>query len=577
MKALRTVDRLPATLHEQVVEELARGGLWTAYSLETSTGLKAMDSPYEPRGEAKRTLLKAGCESDKSTLLLGSGSGYFSRVIVSEQLTPALCITQSRALLAANEKRLRNRFPDAEEELSIIADDDAARVWNEDIQPFLNQNPDAIIVHHPRETRAYPGFYGALDLRIAQWKLGRSATKTSKSIQRVLFVGAGALFERELITEFSRRGIEIEQIPQTDLQVLTADNALTLLDQHKPDLVLSTNCRGSDEAGLLPEACEQSGVHWATWLLDDPRYLLKPDEIEGAGRQRIGFCWDQNGVDGWQESGFQNAHVLPLATDDTLFKPHSGYDELIGRVLFVGSPRFATGFGFFAGLDGSNIALKASRALETEILRSRRPPTVERVHELLKTLDPKVTLDREARRRLPAFATQQANMSYRISSLNALASLKPIVFGTGWEGLLDNRIELRSGLDFYTELPKLYATDGIHISLTNLQMRSHPNQRPFDVGASGQTVLNDHLDSMPELFGEELAEEMVFHSEQELVEKASILTVSPVKRKELGERLRGVVVAKHTIRHRVDSIISVCEDESFVDTPASTGIQHRRP
>jgi len=463
----------------------------------TRTGLKAIDSPYEPRGEAQRTLQRAGCHSDRPVLLLGSGSGYFSRVIVEERFSPALCVTRSRALLKVNEKRLRKYVPDGEENVTIVADDDPGRVWHEDILPFLTQYSDCAIVRHPRERRAFRGFYGALDLYIARWQSGKHDSGSAHKIHRVLFIGADALFEKELVAEFTRRNIHVDRIPQSEMQGLTATGALALLDTHQPDLVLSTNCRGSDEIGLLPEACEQSGIHWATWLLDDPRYLLKPEEIEGAGRKRIGFCWDLNGVDGWQQAGFTNAHILPLATDDHLFKPQTGFDELVGRIVFVGSPRFASGRGFFAGLDASDIAQKTARALEPEILRSRRPPSHEQVNELLSTIDPDASLDREARRRLPAFATQQANMAYRVKLLNVLAPLRPLVFGGGWEELLDDRIELRSGLDFYTELPKLYATDAVHISLTNLQMRSHPNQRPFDVGACGQPVFNDNLTSLP--------------------------------------------------------------------------------
>jgi hypothetical protein len=559
MKSLHIIDRLPSTLRESVIEELARGGLWTAYSLETRTGLKAIDSPYEPRGEAQRNLMKSGCKSDLPTLLLGSGSGYFSRVIAEERFAPALCVTRSRALLKANEKRLHSRFPEGDEDVSIVADDDPGRIWREDILPFLIQHPDCTIVRHPREPRAFPGFYGALDLYIARWQSGKTDLSPTSNIRRVLFIGAEALFEKELVAEITRRDIHVERIPQSDIQRLTAKSALELLETHRPDLVLSTNCRGSDEVGILPEACEQSGVCWATWLLDDPRYLLKPEEIEGAGRQRIGFCWDLNGIDGWQRAGFQNAHILPLATDDTLFKPQPGFDDLTGRIVFIGSPRFASGRGFFAGLDTSDIAHKVTRALEPEILRLRRPPSHERINELLSTLDPDASLDREARRRLPAFATQQANLAYRVHYLNVLAELKPIVFGNGWEGLLDDRIELRPGLDFYSELPKLYSTDAVHVSLTNLQMRSHPNQRPFDIGACRRAVLNDDLTSLSEIFGDELSSEMTFNSEADLLDKSSALVSDPSKRKHLGERLRGVILSRHTIRHRVDRMIEVCE------------------
>ncbi len=559
MKTLHVIDNLPESLVEQVSEELARGGLWTAYSLETPTGLKAIDSPYEPRGEATRTLLKTGCEPGKPLLLLGSGSGYFTRTALEEEYTPALAVIRSRALLDANVKRINRRFAEASEDLTLVADDDPARVWWDHVQPFLEQHPDAIIVRHPRETKAFPGFYGALDVYIARYQANAPVEATDLAIRRVVFVGSGGLYERELLSELQRRSIHVTHIQQTVLTGLTAVNALELLDTHTPDLVLSTNNRGADEIGLLPEACEQAGVAWATWLLDDPRFLLHPDEIHGAGRQRIGFCWDRNGIDGWRGAGFNNAHPLPLATDETLFHPGDGFDELTGRAVFVGSPRFASTFGFFAALDQSEIAGKAARALETEILRTRKPPTHDRVDDLLTTLDPEKKLDLEARRRLPAYAVQQANLAYRVNLLNSLASNQLTVFGTGWEGLLDERIELRPPLDFYTDLPKLYRTDAVHISLTNLQMQTHPNQRPFDVGACGRAVLNDDLAVLPDLFGEQLAERISFKSAAELQLKVSELIANPRRRAEIGEQMRNTVLAGHTVRHRMDEMLRVAE------------------
>ncbi|MCB2210715.1 glycosyltransferase [bacterium] len=559
MKTLRVSDNLPESLVEHVSEELARGGLWTAYSLETPTGLKAIDSPYEPRGEATRTLLKAGCKPGTPLLLLGSGSGYFTRTALEEGYTPALAVVRSRALLDANVKRINRRFADASEEMSLVADDDPARVWRDHVQPFLDRYPDAVIVRHPRETKAFPGFYGALDVHVARHHTAEPARATDPAIRRVLFVGSGGLYERELLSELQRRSIHVTHIQQTALTGLNATSALDLLNTHTPDLVLSTNNRGSDEIGLLPEACEQAGVAWATWLLDDPRFLLHPDEIHGAGRQRIGFCWDRNGIDGWRDAGFPNAHPLPLATDETLFKPGDGFAELTGRVVFVGSPRFASTFGFFAALDKSEIAGKAARALETEILRTRQPPAHERVDELLGTLDPEKTLDLEAKRRLPAYAVQQANLAYRVNLLNSLASNHLTVFGMGWEGLLDERIELREPLDFYTDLPKLYRTDAVHISLTNLQMQTHPNQRPFDVGACGRAVLNDDLAALPELFGAELADRIAFTSAADLQTKVSELIAKPSLRAEIGERMRKAVLEGHTVRHRVNEMLRVSE------------------
>lgn len=197
------------------------------------------------------------------------------------------------------------------------------------------------------------------------------------------------------------------------------------------------------------------------------------------------------------------AHLLPLATDPDRFSPGGGDDELRGRVVFVGSPRFASASGFFAALDESRPAHEIAALLAAEIQRTRRPPSVDRVETLVAELDPERTLDPEARRRLPAFAVQQANLAYRVEMLNAIAQL-----------------------------------------------------RPFDAGACARVVLNDRLEALPDVFGDRLAGAIVFDDGGSLHELAGSLASNPARRRELGDALRETVLARHTIGHRVERMLA---------------------
>lgn len=552
-----------ATLHElwpddhteEVREEWARGGKRTAFSLETPAGWRTLDSPYEPRGEAERVLARAQVAEEDEVLLLGCGSGFFAKELLKRGVRSALLVTAVRQAAERSMKRLEQEGMEGER-LTFAGGVDARRLWDEVVTSWLEDHPEAKLVVHPREAAALPGFYGALQLRWERRLRGRrAAARSDAAPRRLLLPGVEGLLERELADRFRARGWQVDTVPALQGRALRSGEALDLLERHRPDLLFSTNHLGADPAGLLPEACELEGVPWGTWLLDDPRFILGPEERMGAGQGRVAFCWDRNGMEAWRELGFDHAEALPLATDPELFRPGPGFDELSGRVVFVGSPRFARAEGYFHALDRSEEARAAAETLEEEILRTRRAPSPKRAGEVLAGLGFAGTLDPEGLRRLPAYAVQQANRRYRTRVLEALAPLRPLVFGEGWEGLLPPEVEVRPPVDYYRDLPRIYASDAVHISMTNLQMRSWPNQRAFDVGACGRVVLLDRLEGLGELFGD-TADGLVWDDTEQLVERARRLAVRADLRARLGEALRGVVLREHTIGHRVDRILS---------------------
>lgn len=151
-----------------------------------------------------------------------------------------------------------------------------------------------------------------------------------------------------------------------------------------------------------------------------------------------------------------------------------------------------------------------------------------------------------------------ANREYRRRALIALADLHPVVYGNGWQNLLPNSVELRPDADYNRELPGIYRSDAVHISLTNLQMSHYPNQRLFDVGACRRMVLNESLPGMTELFDQEI-EHLLYHDFSRLRERCIHFIENPDQRREYGEYLYRHVLARHTISHRVDRILDSVE------------------
>jgi len=85
-------------------------------------------------------------------------------------------------------------------------------------------------------------------------------------------------------------------------------------------------------------------------------------------------------------------------------------------------------------------------------------------------------------------------------------------------------------------------------------MRHFPNQRVFDAGACGRTVLGDRVTGWNELFKSDL-DDLVFDDLNELKQKAFIFSQNRELRKAYGEMLKSEVLSNHTYAHRIDRVI----------------------
>ncbi len=550
---IHLIDLMPVGVDEEIGLSRSKRTNDIVLTVTTPFGERRLDSPYDPKGEAQKLADQA--RGAGAVVLLGCGAGYVAHALMSEPaLKQALIVTGSAAAASHTVKQLEKLDP-LDAEVTVVTASRADDAWDEAVRGFVREHPEAALLIHPREWNAFPGLHGALAVRIRACGR-RLGLQPSPQPRKVLLFATDGLMEPELEQALRAEGIEVVVEPPLTRKSLTADDALDFLETHRPDLVLSTNNQGSDTRGLLPEACDTLGIPWATWFLDDPRFILTPEEQDAIGRERWGFHWDANGEAGWRDMGFERSAALPLATDETRFYPREGDPALAGRVVFVGSPLFQRAPGYFASLAQDPVAEDVAEALREEILLNRCAPSLITVKRLLRELGEEGHFAAESLRRLPAFAVQMANRRYRADMLAALASLKPVVFGSGWEGLLPPDIELRGTIDYNRDLPALYSCDAVHLSLTNLQMRTCPNQRIFDAGACGGVVVQERLDDMGELFGDDV-DTLLFSGLQELKEKLAWLAGDGAARKHYGERLRELVLEKHTVRHRVRSILQI--------------------
>lgn len=537
---------------EDYREEKTKDSRHSIIKVKTKDGWKAVDSPYEPLLEAREITERIN-PSVEHVLMLGAGSGFVVRELSTSTVSDIMIITGSRVLAEKNRDIfLKNDITTGS--VSILYSREFSDELEIDIRNFLSNHPDAYIILHPREYKAFPYLFNPLLMLVHQVK--DPLTKRNNRLpEKILFPSHGQIIEPDLHDAFKRMGIEVIKVESFAHNGIDHQKAWDILSAHDPDFIFSTNNKGSDKNGFIPEACARSGIPWATWFLDEPKFLVTKDEIR-AGQERISFCWDIAGVEPCRELGFTNVELLPLATNERLFFPGEGDPSLVNRIVYVGSPSFGNEEKYFAGILRDPAAQRLAKIFESELIAKRQLPELQSIYDVLDNLDIKKNhFSPGTIRRLPAYCLYKANLTYRINALNALADLRPVVYGDGWYGLLPETIELRSYIDYYRDLPAIYRSDAVHLSLTHLQMRRYPNQRVFDIGICGRIVLGERLEGWESLFGTDF-DELLFSDVQKLREKANILVHNKQHRKRLGDGLRSIILKQHTLFHRVNTIIN---------------------
>ncbi len=110
-------------------------------------------------------------------------------------------------------------------------------------------------------------------------------------------------------------------------------------------------------------------------------------------------------------------------------------------------------------------------------------------------------------------------------------------------------------LDYFDELPALYASAKINLNIFHIQCVNAPNPRVYDVLACGGFLLTEYNPGLEDEFeiGQDLA---VFHSCAELIEKTDYYLSHPEERKQIAECGRKKVLAKCGYSDRMQIFLS---------------------
>ncbi len=318
-------------------------------------------------------------------------------------------------------------------------------------------------------------------------------------------------------------------------------------------LYFSVNGQGLDPLGEVFHQLGEAGCRVALWCVDNPWHILSG--FRGPFWRDMLLCvTDHSFIPDLKRQGAAHVLHLPLAADATWFdRDFAAPDmDVAGRAVFVGRSAFPDKQGFFAA---STVAPALLAQAQTELAMGKRPDFAWWVRQLdLKTLWPDKAV------RTAGLGAEQISLLHRVHCLeHANSHLGLALFGDpGWREHIPNIVDLRTPIDYYAQLPAVYAQAGLCLNMTSLLLPSGLTQRHFDVWAAGGVLATDATPGLS-IFPEELTRPISFTLPEELDGATKRLTQDTGLRHDLQARWRELIAAEHTYDVRVKKLLSALD------------------
>jgi len=206
-----------------------------------------------------------------------------------------------------------------------------------------------------------------------------------------------------------------------------------------------------------------------------------------------------------------------------------------------------------AELDAADLVVVASRSF-AEHLRGRTATPVE---VLLQATDhhrfrPSGSAPTDGR----VVVVAKAREVYRTAVRDAVdAGLRPRVYGSGWEGLVDPDLVVASHVP-NEELPAVYGSAAVVLNdhWQTMQTWGFVSNRVFDVLACGVPLISDPVPGMAELLDGAVLE---YHGVDELQTLVAQVLAEPEAARARAERGRQAVLRAHTFDHRARELLTL--------------------
>ncbi|WP_428566501.1 MAG: CgeB family protein [Solidesulfovibrio sp. DCME] len=429
-------------------------------------------------------------------------------------------------------------------------------------------------VAHPVYRRLDPAWYGGLAGLLAPPPPPREPVATPRplfrqALPRVLCLTNRFFLLGEVTKACQRLGAPCRYLETGDECDRDAFVAMVrgAVGAFKPDFLFTVNHMGVDHEGVLLSLLDELALPLASWFVDSPELLL-PLYAPAQNRATAIFTWDADSLEPVRAMGFAHVHHLPLAADETRFRPLAATPvshPWRARVSFVGNSMWRKTMLRLAAARPPRLLVDAFASLAESFDASPCRTVREHMEAARPELLPAYAALWTTERRL-AYETAviwEATRRYRQDCVQRLFPHRPLVVGDdGWLEALDGRDRdwrYLPELAYYDQLPGFYPLSDINFNATSRQMKGAVNQRVFDVPACRAFLLTDSRGQMDRLFepGREVA---VYDAPEAIGELIARYLADVPAREAIARAGYRRVLAEHTYPRRIATLFGLMRD-----------------
>jgi len=527
--------------------------------------LRRLHSLYDPLGEASGMVDAFAFPGIGMIVVLGLGLGYHLDELRRRYPDARLAVVESSPEILDLCRR-RGKGAEPSDKVCFLVGKTPAEAVAEISRLHLKAGlPPLAVFSLVSETSTYPGYYGpisdALDRTTSfrLWERLRYPKFRSDRLTVALF-DFGYFLTEEIARALEALGHAVVRVRGRKDEAFAGilGRAVETIASDRPDFFLTVNHFGFDEEGELSDLFRSIEMPAAVWYVDSPDLVVRAFPGNASPFCCV-FVWDEGYLKSLKAVGFGNVAYLPLAADETLFRPRamsSAEKRRIGSdVGFVGNSMVAPAREWLLRV-GRTLRPAVERTAQR--LGSARDLTYREAAEAALHDDERAAFDALSPKEKSVFEAAvlwRATLLYRLVRLRALEDFRPFVRGdAGWKGLLNGKFRLGPQLSYYGELPGFYNACKVNFNATSVQMGTAVNQRAFDVPACGAFLLTDRQPSLETLF--EVGEEVIAYNDiDEIDDLARFYLRNDSARESVAAKGRGRVLREHTYRHRLDTIV----------------------
>ncbi len=425
------------------------------------------------------------------------------------------------------------------------------------------------VIEHPAYARLDPHHHRETVRRLRAAALFRQRAgyrKFTTPPARVLLFSSDYFLVREIAEALAGLDVPFLPLALPDLErgrTRFVEDLLAAVASFRPDLVLTVNHLGLDREGRLMGLLADLGLPLASWFVDNPHLILHDFPRQASPWCRV-FTWDADTVPSLAAMGFPEPAFLPLATDARRFRPPSPGDpppdpawnaacSFVGNSMIHQVREPLSRLAAFPDLTRDYPGLAADFAGHDfrsvrDFLARKHPETL---HDYLAL---PASTDRLA---FELLLTWEATRQYRTRCVAGILPFSPVIAGDRhWAETFPGPSppkRLLPPLDYYRDLPRFYPRSDISLNCTSMQMKGAVNQRVFDIPACGGFVLTDRREQLHQAFDPD--ETACYDHPDEIPSLVRHYLRHPASRRDITAKARARILAEHTYRHRLSTLL----------------------